>query len=271
MMGKEFFICALNAENDSNKDLVELKVASVGKWSGHYKGGFEITEKSLQEIKQNFDNRLNDCVIDYEHRSLSGAESPAAGWIKSLDVRENALFANIVWNQRAKDFIKNGEYKYLSPTFKMHYKDPRSGADCGTFLHSVALTNTPFLDSLGEVKANSNPLEKGESTMDKEKFEALENENKALKEQLKAAQDSLAKTNEQMACSLVDSALVTCKITDAQKEWALSYAKSDLEGFSKFLETTQPLSSPQNNLFANSNAQKGEAGEIDIVKMTLEA
>ena len=85
------------------------------------------------------------------------------------------------------------------------------------------------------------------------------------------AQESLAKTNEQMACSLVDFALVACKISEGQKEWALSYAKNDLEGFTKFLETTQPQTTPQNNLFANSNAQKGEAGEIDIVKMTLEA
>ena len=268
-MRRDFFICELNANSDNN-DLVELKVAVVGKWSGHHKDGFEITEKSLQEIKSNFDNRLNDCVIDYEHGSFGNTKNPAAGWIKSLSIKENALYAKVAWNQKAKDFIKNGEYKYLSPAFQMHYKDPRSGADCGVFLHSVALTNTPFLDSLGEVKANSNPYTKGE-TMDEKKFEVLGNENKALKEQLKVAQESLAKANEQMACSLVDSALVACKISEGQKEWALSYAKNDLEGFTKFLETTQPQTTPQNNLFANSNAQKGEAGEIDIVKMTLEA
>lgn len=253
-MKKEFFVCELSAEK-SGESLVELKVAVVGKWSGHYNGCFEITEKSLQEIKANFDNRLNDCVIDYEHNSLNSTENPAAGWIKSLEIRENALFANVAWNKKAKEFIKNGEYKYLSPAFQMHYKDPRSGVDCGVFLHSVALTNTPFLDSLGEVRANLNPFKKGE-TMDKEKLEALEAENKALKEQLKVAQESLGKVNEQMACSLVDSAFVACKITEGQKEWALSYAKRDLEGFTKFLETTQPQALPQNNLFANSNIKK---------------
>ena len=268
-MRRDFFICELNANADNN-DLVELKVAVVGKWSGHHAGSFEITQNSLQQIKQNFDNRLNDCVIDYEHGSFGGAKNPAAGWIKSLDIRENALFAKVAWNEKAKEFIKNGEYKYLSPSFQMHYKDPRSGADCGVFLHSVALTNTPFLDSLGEVKANSNPYTKGE-TMDEKKFEALENENKALKEQLKVLQESLAKTNEQTACSLVDSALVACKISEGQKEWALSYAKSDLEGFTKFLETTQPQALPQNNLFANSNTKNTATPEIDVVKLTLES
>ncbi|MDE7175747.1 MAG: phage protease [Helicobacter sp.] len=268
-MKKEFFVCEISAAK-SEDSLVELKVAVVGKWSGHYAGSFEITEKSLQEIKANFDNRLNDCVIDYEHNSLQGKQNPAAGWIKSLEIRENALFAKIAWNPKAKEFIEKGEYKYLSPTFQMHYKDPRSGADCGVFLHSVALTNTPFLDSLGEVKANSNPYKKGE-TMDKEKLEALEAENKALKEQLKATQDTLEKANAQMACSLVDSAFVACKITEGQKEWALSYAKRDLEGFTKFLETTQPQALPQNNLFANSNTKNTATPKIDVVKLTLES
>lgn len=267
-MGKEFFLCELNANTDNN-DLVELKVAVVGKWSGHHAGGFEITEKSLQEIKQNFDNRLNDCVIDYEHGSFGNTKNPAAGWIKSLEIKENALYAKVAWNAKAKDFIKNGEYKYLSPTFQMHYKNPKTGEDNGVFLHSVALTNTPFLDSLGEVKANKNPLMKGENTMDKEKLEALESENKALKEQLKVAQETLNKTNEEIACSVVDSALVACKIAEGQKEWALSYAKSDLGGFKKFLESTQPLSQPQNNLFANSNTPKDTS--IDVVKLTLES
>ena len=107
--------------------------------------------------------------------------------------------------------------------------------------------------------------------MDKEKLESLEAENKALKEQLKVAQESLAKTNEQMACSLVDSALVACKIMERQKEWALSYAKSDLQGFRNFLESTQPQALPQNNLFANSNTKNTATPEIDVVKLTLES
>ena len=94
MMEREFFVCEVAAPKDK-ESLVELKVAVVGKWSGHLAGSLEITEKSLQEIKANFNNRLNDCVIDYEHNSLSGTENPAAGWIKSLEIRENELFAKV--------------------------------------------------------------------------------------------------------------------------------------------------------------------------------
>ncbi|MCI5633192.1 hypothetical protein [Helicobacter sp.] len=45
-----------------------------------------------------------------------------------------------------------------------------------------------------------------------------------------------------------------------------------MEGFTKFLETTQPQALPQNNLFANSNSAKNTATpEIDVVKLTLES
>lgn len=267
---KELFICEIG-ELKEKDSLVELKIAHTGKWAGHHSGVFEITLKSLQEIKANFDERKTDCVIDYEHNSVYGRgnPNPAAGWIKSLEIRENALFAKIAWTSRAKEYIKAKEYRYLSPTFELHYPHPKSGEDRGANLHSVALTNNPFLDSLGEVKANSNLLDKKGEKM--EKLEALEAENKALKEQLKEVQENLAKTNEKMACSVVDSALVACKITDGQKEWALNYAKSDLEGFTKFLEATQPLSQPQNNLFANSNTHNSATPEIDVVKLTLES
>ena len=109
-MEREFFVCEVAAPKDK-ESLVELKVAVVGKWSGHLAGSLELTEKSLQEIKSNFENRLNDCVIDYEHGSFGNTKNPAAGWIKSLSIKENALYAKVAWNQKAKDFIKNGEYK----------------------------------------------------------------------------------------------------------------------------------------------------------------
>lgn len=255
-MGEEFFVCEIGALED-NDSLVELKIANVGKWSGHHAGMFEITADSLAQIKQNFDALKNDCVIDYEHNSIKGVQNPAAGWVKSLDIRENALFAKVAWNPKAREFIKNGEYKYLSPTFQIHYKNPKTGEDCGVFLHSVALTNTPFLDCLGEVKANKIQTNKGE-TMDLEKrIQELEAENQSLKKQI-------AKNQEEVACSVVEGALVACKITQSQKEWALDYAKKDLNGFSKFLESAIAPQAPQNNLFANKQQAEQEAQLITL-------
>ncbi|MDE5603092.1 MAG: phage protease [Helicobacter sp.] len=262
-MKEYLFVCEIG-EIKGEDSFVESKIAEVGRWSGHSAGILEITLDSLKEIKKNFEERKNDCVIDYEHASINGGINPAAGWIKSLEVRENALFAKISWNDKAKEFIKNGEYKYLSPTFNMHYKNPKTGKDEGVSLHSAALTNTPFLDSLGEVKANKILFNEGEKMDIEKRVKELEAENESLKKQI-------AEHQEAMACSVVDSALVACKITEGQKEWALSYAKSDLQGFKSFLDTTQPQATPQNNLFVNSNTNKTATTEVDVVKLTLES
>lgn len=252
------FVCAIK---DKEKTQVELKIACVGEWRGHQAGSYKITQESLQSIKKNFDSSGIELVIDYEHQSLKGEASPAAGWIKSMEIKEDALFAKVQWNAKALEFIKNGEYKYLSPVFNFDYKNPKSGEASGVALHSVALTNTPFLDCLGEVKANSKI--KGEDNMEelKERVETLQKENEALKKELQESKDLIAN-------SVVENALVACKITDSQKEWALKYAKNDLQGFKEFLKTASAAQIPNSNLFANSkNPQKDY--EVDVVKLAL--
>ncbi len=94
--------------------------------------------------------------------------------------------------------------------------------------------------------------------MDLEKrIQELEAENQSLKEQI-------AKSQEEVACSIVESALVACKITQSQKEWALDYAKKDLNGFSKFLESAIVPQAPQNNLFANKQQTEQESQLITL-------
>lgn len=251
------FVCAIK---DKEKSQVELKIACVGEWRGHQAGSYKITQENLQSIKKNFDLSGIELVIDYEHQSLRGETSPAAGWIKSMEIKEDALFAKIQWNDKALEFIKNGEYKYLSPVFNFDYKNPKSGEDSGVALHSVALTNTPFLDCLGEVKANSKI--KGENMEElKERVDALQKENEALKKELQENKDLVAN-------SIVENALVACKINASQKEWALKYAKNDLQGFQEFLKTANVAQISNSNLFENSkNIQKDN--EIDVVKLAL--
>ena len=245
-----------------NETTLDLVIARTGVWLGHSAGELIITQENLQQIKTNFDARKIDCVIDYEHQSLEAGENPAAGWVKALRIEDDCVIGTISWNTKAKEMIKAGEYKYLSPTFINPYIDPITGQKKGMFLHSIALTNTPFLDCIDEARANSLNQKKGEEEMDlKQKLEELQKENKALKEQITAQ-------NEKFACSAVESALLACKITQNQKEWALKYAKKDLEGFNQFLNTlSQTQAQFQNNIFANSTK---EQQSIDVVKMALE-
>jgi phage I-like protein len=69
-------------------------------------------------------------------------EAPAAGWIKELtDKGEAGLWASVEWTPRGAEYIKNKEYKYLSPVVSL---------DNGraSVLWSAALTNTPAIDGM---------------------------------------------------------------------------------------------------------------------------
>ncbi|WP_054340388.1 phage protease [Neptunomonas antarctica] len=98
-------------------------------------------------------DRLNEVVIDYEHQTLkaedNGLPAPAAGWFKTMEWREGSgLWIKPQWTPRATDFIKNGEYKYLSAVFPY---DAITGRPLR--LHSAALVNRPGIDGLQAVEA----------------------------------------------------------------------------------------------------------------------
>ena len=95
-------------------------------------------------------------VVDYEHQSIrareNGQPAPAAGWIQALAYFPGrGLFSKVEWTERARDLIKTGEYRYISPFFEF---DNTTGAV--QRLINAALTNTPALDGLMAVAASLN-------------------------------------------------------------------------------------------------------------------
>ncbi|MGE5607422.1 MAG: phage protease, partial [Bacteroidota bacterium] len=91
-----------------------------------------------------FNTKINDLVIDYEHQTLTGEEAPAAGWIKELiNKGTEGLWAKVEWTPRGEEYIKNKEYRYLSPVILVNKKDGRA-----ILVHSAALTNTPAIDGM---------------------------------------------------------------------------------------------------------------------------
>ncbi|MFV0481340.1 MAG: phage protease [Campylobacteraceae bacterium] len=231
---------ALDSKPAQNKEVVNV-VGVVGEWKGYDDfGGFKLTEADLLKMVENFNALKRDVVVDYEHKTLSGDESPAAGWIKSLIVENGELKAGIAWTDRAKELIEKGEYKYLSPVFVFNSRDKDTGAYVGVTLHSVALTNSPFLDELGEVKANSNKITKQE------------------KEDV---------ASDELAAALVESALLANKLSAKQKDWAFAYCKKDKDGFKAYLDAAEIRTPPhiQNNMFVNKDKVTKEDDEIDVV------
>lgn len=112
--------------------------------------------------------RETPLVVDYEHQTIhateNGKPAPAAGWIESLEVGTDGLYATVKWTDAARAFIKADEYRYISPVFSF---DPETGAVLA--LKSAALTNYPALDGMAAVAARTEE----EIPMKKETLEAL--------------------------------------------------------------------------------------------------
>ncbi|MBO1856841.1 phage protease [Burkholderia cenocepacia] len=97
--------------------------------------------------------RENGLSFDYEHQTLrareNGKPAPAAGWFKTLEVRDDGVWAtDIKWTAAARQMIESGEYRYTSPVFTY---DEKTGEV--TSLFNVALTNTPAIDGMDAVAA----------------------------------------------------------------------------------------------------------------------
>ena len=131
------------------------------------KGEFDVDEGSFRAMKAQIAQRGVDLVVDYEHQTLKGVEAPAAGWVKELKLEDGNIVAVVEWTPRGAEYLKNKEYRYLSPVVNVRKTD---GKAIG--LHSLALTNTPAIENMTPI-VNSDNFEGGQKYMDMQKLAAL--------------------------------------------------------------------------------------------------
>lgn len=265
-MNKSLIACsllfALSQDVEQNK-LHDLRLAVVGEWKGHPAGPFKLELKDLEQIKVNFENGNIDIVVDFEHSSLWNEQAPATGWIKELYIKDDELWAKVSWLKEALELIQSEKYKYVSPVFNQHTVEQVSGEDIGWSLHSVALTNRPFLEELGEVIANNKQIQnKGDGNMnaeEKKKMDDLEKENKRLNDD--ASQAEGKRVGEE-----IDTAIAAKKIHPEQKDSLLAFGKANPEGLTSLLASSKTVvEKPEDNLYSNSN--DGENTKIDVLKL----
>ncbi|EFA28606.1 bacteriophage Mu I protein GP32 [Haemophilus influenzae HK1212] len=120
-------------------------------------------------------NQRNPLPIDYEHQIIhslkNGKEAPSAGWMEYFYFTPQGIFADVRWTDKAADYIKNGEYRYISAVFAY---------DTEGYVRKIfhaALTNTPALDGMDEVMVAASVQllnqQKEKPEMDKKLVEAL--------------------------------------------------------------------------------------------------
>lgn len=129
-------------------DIEHVQLIRKGKFDHAWFGKFDITEEVLREFKLNFDRRARrvDIAIDYFHES--GAE--AAGWVKSIELKENdtELWVTVDWTAKAKEKILGKEIKYISAEFDLDYIDSETGKEYGATLYGAGITNRPHVKDM---------------------------------------------------------------------------------------------------------------------------
>jgi phage I-like protein len=282
---KKFYTCNVSSISSPNKDgsLNTIPIASVGKWKGHVNGEFELTIKELEQIQTNFNNSSLDVVVDLDHATLFKGTGEAYGWIKELEIVDAKLNGKVEWLENGKELVKSKKYKYISPVLSPNTIDEVTAENIGWTLHSVALTNRPFFEELGEIKINNKKEKKGEvmTPEEKAKMDGLEsqvttltkdletekNKSKDLETKVTALEDELAKAKDTGIESQVDAAITANKVSSTQKESLIALGKSNPESLKAFLENAKvQVAAPDNDMFAaNNNQQQNQ--KIDVLKL----
>lgn len=145
----------------------EIKILPLGHVNSQ-KGDFYVDDESVELIKKQFKGRRLDLPIDYEHQTLKDVQAPAGGWIKDIYKGDDAVVAKVSWTDRAKEYLKNREYRYLSPVVITRKSDRKVVA-----LHSAALTNTPAIDGMFAI-VNSMDIPDVEDAFDDKEDERMD-------------------------------------------------------------------------------------------------
>ena len=221
------------------------------------KGDFLVDNESFQAIRCKFAERQLQIPIDYEHQTLKDMQAPAAGWIKDIVLKSDGIYGTVDWTERATEYLKNQEYKYISPVVTIRNTD-RKAVD----LHSAALTNTPAIDAMAPIACSDKPSEsegganQGEAGGSGKDMEALAellqlDPNTATMEDIYQAVAALLEGQEALKLkadayqfevtmmkvdSAVEEALKNGKVAPFQRDWAFQSAMKDLDGFTSWFK-----------------------------------
>jgi len=143
--------------NDTSPVTSRIQLFRIGTFYHPHYGKFTITEDTIKNMIRNFNvsrpQSPTEMVVDYDHLSIENNEpmaGRAAGWVKAVS-DGGALFASVEWTNEAAEFIRNKQFRFISPEWHMNYPDKESTKTLGPTLISVALTNRPFIEGMQPV------------------------------------------------------------------------------------------------------------------------
>jgi len=122
---------------------------SVGKYKHPAFGELDFSPDKLQRFADSVNNKVRgiDPDIDYDHKADPSKGKAAAGWVKQADVKDNGLWLLVEWTDKAKQALKDREYRYFSIEFLKDWANEK-GEKLQDVITGGALTNRPFLKDL---------------------------------------------------------------------------------------------------------------------------
>lgn len=154
---------ASNDNADTSKP-VWIQLAKPGSFRGHAAGPFTLDAAVFSQVLSNFKSTANRHIpIDFNHASeqdptagsLPVEGAPAQGWIVDMKIEGGNLWGLVQWGELARQYIREGGYRYFSPAIRFNSRDRVTGQPVGARMSSGALTNDPFLDGLMPVAASN--------------------------------------------------------------------------------------------------------------------
>jgi hypothetical protein len=146
-------ICFAVAPEPGAAESPAFEVLKAGTFKHPNFGEIDVTSEDLDKAVENFNAWKEGGVevpIDYDHSFRLRGESKAAGWVSSLERKDNSLFAQVKWTKDAAEQIRSGAYRFFSPEFSSDFQDEK-GDGKGFTVVSGGLTNRPFLRGLTPV------------------------------------------------------------------------------------------------------------------------
>ena len=121
------------------------------------------------------------------------------GFIHDMQVRGGKLYGLVEWNDKGREQVKSGEYRYFSPAIRFNAKHPVTGESIGPVMTSGAMTNSPFLRGMEPLAARDVGNAAGLSRAESMKVHSLDAFLPKMKAALKMNElSSLAECSDQL-------------------------------------------------------------------------
>jgi len=104
-------------------------------------GRLEANPSLFDMLARNFEAQ-DQAVPVFDSMQAAAEDGPAVGWVEQLENRDAAgLWAEVEWNDRALPSLQARYFAHASCALITKSRDPQTGADRGTVLVNVLLTN----------------------------------------------------------------------------------------------------------------------------------